>query len=119
MTTTTTRNLAREVAEALGWERNGELWFYHLQPNDAGYYREDLPDWEHDLNACARDLAWEGYKFHAEQLADNLWTGYYTEDGKPFARLIGWNRSDKLAVAWCEAFLALCKHVDGQGGEGR
>lgn len=68
-------------------------------------------DYPNDLNACARDLTREGYKFHVEQLDNDLWCGYFTEDGEIFAKLIGWNRSDKLAVAWCEAFLALDKYI--------
>src|SRR5689334_7804803 len=147
MTTETTRNLAREVAMALGWmvdcvrNDNSSIMMTVWNPKSEMIYKrrhilsaggetpdidqvwiwaldDNIPDYPNDLNACARDLTREGYKFHAEQLADNLWTGYYTEDEKPFAKLIGWNRSDKLAVAWCEAFLDLCKHVDGQLAKG-
>lgn len=115
MTTETTRNLSREVAEAL--------------VNSGKFSQEDMvwkgqPNYPNDLNACARDLTREGYRVGLHQTGDMWEVSYYPDDNffsaQPSVKPVIWSqKSSNPAVAWCESFLALCKHVDGQGGEGR
>lgn len=110
MTTTTTRNLAREVAEAL--VSIGKLKY--LLPH---------ADYPNDLNACARDLTWEGYQVGLMESADQ-WLAFYVIGSINMDKygthiLETHSLANNPAVAWCESFLALCKHVDGKGDEGR
>ena len=100
MTTQTTRELAREVAEAL--VSMGKL--KHLFPH---------ADYPHDLNACARDLTREGYYPNLAKTEDG-WCVVYQIDYNHY--IINTRKFAKEpAVAWCESFLALQKYVKGEG----
>ena len=110
MTDTTTRNLAHEVAEAL--VSIGKLKY--LLPH---------ADYPNDLNACARDLTREGYQVGLMESADQ-WLAFYlissiNMDKYATHILETQSLASTPAIAWCESFLALCKHVDGKAGEGR
>src|SRR5690349_1553198 len=106
MTDTTTRNLARKVAIALGmklvkldkpevldWyepvlghQVHIERWFYIdlLGENISNVWDVELNAWEHaiypdypnDLNACARNLTREGYRVIL-RWQDGRWVVFY------------------------------------------
>jgi hypothetical protein len=133
MTTETTRNLAREVAEALGWRfepqinNNGEAYWYDVYSPDgkksiapSNLLDLEYPDYPNDLNACARDLTREGYRVVIRQKIDS-WEVYYVPVYLDESLTIYGSRIEETehedsnpAVAWCEAFLKLREYVEAK-----
>jgi hypothetical protein len=131
MTTETTCNLSREVAEALGWRfepqinNNGEAYWYDVYNPDgkksiapSNLLDLEYPDYPNDLNACARDLTRAGYRVVLKQMADGSWVAYFTfiydlEELIIYGEPIEETESEDTnpALAWCESFLALDKYI--------
>lgn len=137
MTTNTDgKSLNRRVAEALGYKvitgyyrGNYELFADLFAPDDScvirSYQREhpdygaenaawdNVPDYEHDLNACARDMTRKGYRFSLLQGNDSTWIAIYEKSLPRIAK--GYRsferRALEPAVAWCKAFLALQEYM--------
>lgn len=132
MTTQTTRNLAREVAEKVSvkwsisriddsssWEvrdDRGELirkYPKHWLKSSIKVAVIGERDYPNDLNACARDLTREGYWVELRQVRDR-WLAFYKKsvNKNQFEDVMETIKTDENpAVAWCEAFLALDKYI--------
>lgn len=130
MTDQTTRNLAREVAEAIGYKvvtgyfqgsyenyadliaLDGSKIVRVLQSDYPGYGAENAawdnaPDYSHDLNDCARDLTREGWEFHLGQNLTRVWWKAEYSNGMESISA----KDENPAVAWCKSFLALDKYI--------